>query len=309
MTGSGSATLAFAKEASFLGSLVDSDGDGTPEHYSPGRSPTVQQASLSNQLQRMREAGLVEAANSIAGNMEGALSVSWTPSSDTHSHVRDIIFNDNGGGFTSGVMNTSRWYLAVDFIGGTTERVCRGVTPLEYSLSYEDGQNTVRESVTFAYADEKTNTSTTPSSVTGPTDGSEVPFHGFTFSVDGTVVSKLQSATLTISNISRLQTGPSRTALDAVLAAPETTLDDVAAIYEGPSTLELAYGGSGATSVQSTMSNVAGEIALDIDGTSVATYTLPKLKPNSYDWSDLVNADTDLTEPTSYHVNGGVSVS
>lgn len=301
MTGAGSASLAFTKEDSFLSE------PGTPTYYSPGRNPSVEEASLANQLQRMREAGQVEAAESLAGNLEGALTVSWAVSADTHSHVRDIVFNDAGGGFTSGVMNTSRWYLGIDYIGGTTERVAKGCAPLEYSLSYEDGRNTIRESVTFGYADEDSNASVTPSSVTGPTDGSDVPFHGYTLTVDGASVSKLQSATLTISNISRLQTGPSRTALDAVLAAPETSLE-AAAIYEGASALELAYGSTGATSPQDSVGSVAGELALDVDGTSVATYTLPKLQPDQYNWSDLINADTDLTDPVSYHVNGGISV-
>lgn len=306
MTGAGSATLAFAKESSFLGSLIDSDADGTPEYYAPGRNPTVENAELSNQLTRMREAGLVEAADSLAGNLEGALSVSWTMSKDTHTHVRDIVFNDAGGGFVSGNANTSRWFLGIDYIGGTTERVLKGCIPLTFSLSYNQGQP-VQVSLTMGYADEVTNTSTTPSSVIGPTDGNDVPHHGTDLTVDAASVSKLQSATLTISNIARFHRGTSRKAVDAVIAAPETSLE-ATAIYEGSSYLELAYGASASTTPQDQLTNVAGSLAFDTGGTGIATYDLPKLKPDSYNWSDLVSADADITEPVSYHVNGGVTV-
>lgn len=301
MTGAGSATLAFVKEPSFMAA------PDNPTYYSPGRNPTVEEAQLSRQLQRMREAGLVEAAESLAGNLEGALTVSHAMSADTHEHVRDIVFNDAGTGFVDGLVNSSRWYLGIDYIGGTTERVCKGCTPLDYSISYDQGTNAIRESLTMGYADEEQDTATTPSSVVGPTDGSDVPFHGATLDVDGASVTKLQSATLSISNISRFHRGASPIAQDAVIAVPQTTLD-ATAIYEGSEYLELAYGGTGATTTQASMDSVAGSLTFESEGSTVATYTLPKLKPDTYSWQDLVNAENDITDPVNYHVNGGISV-
>lgn len=300
MTGAGSATVAFVKESSFK------TLPGTPTYYRPGRNLTVEEAELSNALTRLREDGNEEAVDSLAGTLEGAFSASWVMSNDTHDDVRDIVFNDSGTGFTSGAATSSAWYLGVDHLNGTTERALSGVIPLEYSISYEQGAP-IRESATFGYADESTNTSITPSSITGPSDGNDVPFHGAQLDVDANTQTKLQSCTLTFSTISRFHRGPDRIAKDAVLAAPTTTLD-ATTIFGGNNKLELAYGGSGNTTTQDALSNVSGSLSFSVGGVTVATYTLSKLKPDTYTWQDLVNADADITEPVSYHVNGGISI-
>lgn len=307
MTGAGSASLAFAKESSF-GSLP-----ADPTYYLPGRNPVVQNLSLQNQLARMRTPDNAEAVDSLAGNLEGAIAVSYAMSADTHEHVQDIVFNDGGTGFDgAGHATTSRWYLGVDYMDSvsttaTAERVLKSTIPLEYQLQYQQGTNTVQETLTMGYADEEKNTAITPGSITGPTDGNDVPFHGTSLTVDGATVEKLQSAQLSFSNLSRFHRDASRTAVDAVCGPVETSLD-MAAIYSTNDYLEAAYGGDGATSPQDQLASVAGELEFDVDGTSVATYTLPKLKPDSYEWADLIAGDTDLTDPVTYHVNGGVTV-
>ena len=307
MTGAGSATVAFGKEVSLGGSLVDSDGDGNPEYYKWGRNASITELELSNALQRMREGDQVESVSSVAQNLEGAVSVEATVSADVHDHVHDVVFNDAGSGFTSGLAASARTYAGVDYIGGTAERELLGCIPLEFSLSYEQG-GMVTYSLSMGYVDEKKNTSITPSSITGPTDGNDVPFHGFTLSVDGAAVAKLQSAELTISNVARYQWGNQRTPIDAVIAAPEASLN-ANAIFEGPDRLELAYGGTGSSATQDSLTAVAGSVDISVAGANVATYDLPQLKPDSYAWNDLINADNDLTDQTTFHVNGGVTVS
>jgi hypothetical protein len=307
MTGAGSATLAFAHEQDLAGSLVDSDGDGNPEYYKVGRNPSVTDLELSNTLQRMREGDSVEAVDSVAQNLEGAVSVEATVSKDVHSEIEKLVFNDGGSGFTSGLASSATFYTGVDYIGGTAERALSGCIPLEYSLEYEqDGMATY--SLSMAYANESKNTSITPSNIIGPSDGGDVPFHGWTLTVDGAHVAKLQSASLSISNIARYHWGDQRTPIDAVLAAPETTLD-ATVTFDGPSRLELAYGSPGASTTQDSLSSVSGSVELAVGGSTVSTYNLPKLKPDTYSWTDLINSDEDLTDETSFHVNGGVTVS
>lgn len=306
MTGAGSATLAFGHEQSLAGDLVDSDDDGTPEYYKVGRNPTVSELELSNTLQRMREGDSVEAVDSVAQNLEGAFAIEATVSKDVHGEIEKLVFNDAGSGFTSGLASSATFYTGVDYIGGTCERALAGCIPLEYSLDYEqDGMATF--SLSMAYADESPNTSITPSNITGPSDGGDVPFHGWTLTVDGAHVVKLQSASLSISNIARYHWGDQRTSIDAVLAAPETTLD-ATAIFNGPSRLELAYGSADATEPQDSLSSVSGSIKLAVGGSTVSTYSLPKLKPDTYSWTDLINSDEDLTDETSFHVNGGITI-
>jgi len=309
MTGAGSASMAFVKEASFR------TLPGTPTYYLPGRNPTIDELSLDNVLTRLRTPSNAEAVDSLAGNLEGSFAATWNMSADTHADVRDIVFNDGGSGFVSGLAPSSRWYLGAEYVDDTgtatdtVERELEGCIPLEYTITYQQDTNSIRESVTFGYADEVTNTSFTPSSITGPTDGSCVPFHGLSVDVDGVTVEDEQSLTLTYNNISRFQRGSSRTANNAVLAQPEGTLD-ITAIYHGRKFQDLAYGGSGVSTTQDTpLENVSGTLTFSSEGATVATFELPKLKPDTYDWDDLINADTDLTDPTTFHINDGVSIS
>lgn len=308
MTGAGSAQVAFVKESSF------NTLPGAPTYYLPGRNPVVNDLSLDNVLERLREPGTEEAVDSLAGLLDGAVSISYSMSNDVHGDVRDIVFNDSGTGFTSGHATTSSWYLGVEYLDTTTttataERHLKACIPLEYSITYEQGTNTISESLTMGYADEELNTSLTPGSITKPSDGNDAPFHGASLTVDSNTVNRLQSATLSFSNISRYITGPSRTPVDAVLAAPTTTLD-AAAVYNTNNYLELAYGSSGATTIEDSINSVSGSLVFKTaGGTTIATYTLSELKPDSYQWSDLVDAETDLTDPVSYHVNGGITIS
>lgn len=307
MTGAGSSSVAFVKETSF------DTLPGTPTYYLPGRNISARELSLDNVLQRMREPASEEAVDSLAGNLDGALGVDYAMSADTHTHVRDIVFNDGGGGFISGHATTSSWYTGVEYLDSisttaTAERHLKGCIPLEYSISYEQGTNTINESLTMGYTDEEFNTSLTPGTITGPTDGNDVPFHGTDLTVDSTGVgSRLQSATLSFQNMYRFIRGTSRSATDATLANPETSLE-MASVFNTSDRLQQAYGGSSATSPQDQLANVTGSLAFNVAGSTVATYSLPKLKPANYDWDSLVSPDDDLTDPINYHVNGGVSI-
>ncbi|QLG47894.1 hypothetical protein [Natrinema halophilum] len=308
MTGGGAASLAFGKEQSFKGSLVDSDSDGTPEYWAFGRNPTVTELDLDRALERLTEGDQAESVESLATNLEGAFAVETVISSDVHGDVEDIVFNDAGTGFKAGRAVSSRVFAGIDYLDGTCERELIGCIPLEYSISYtQDG--TLTYSLSMGYADEKTATSLTPSSVNQVSDGTSAAAHSFQLDVDGTTVTKLQEAELSITNISRFQRGPSPIAVDAVLARPETELT-ADAIFSGPSRLELAYGSSGSTSTQDRMSSVAGTITITIDGTALSTYNLAKLKPDTYSWNDLISdGDTDMTDSTTFNVDGGVTIS
>jgi len=305
MTGAGSAELLFAHEETFMGSLVDSDSSGDPELYAPGRNESLDELNLKRQLQRMREAGAVESVESIAQNLEGAVSISATVSSDVHAEVEQIVFNDGGSGFVHGRPNTAAIFAGVDYLDGTVNRKLSGCIPLSYELTYEQG-GMVTYSLALAYADEETDVTIPTTEVTRVSNDTSAPFHEFGLTIDAGSIPKLQSATLTIDNIARFQRGPSHTPVDAVIAAPETTLD-VEAIITGPSTTELAYGSSSATTTQASMDSVSGSVDVAANGTTVSTYSLPQLKPDNVAWNQVVETD-DTTESYTMHVNGGVSV-
>ncbi len=303
----GAATLAFGKEQTFMGSLVDSDSDSNPDYWKFGRNATVTDLELDRALENLTEGDQAEYVESIAGNLEGAFAVEAVISSDVHSDVEDLVFNDAGTGFTPGRAASGRVYTGIDYLDGTAERELKGCIPLDYSVSYSQGE-TVTYSLSMAYADEELDTAITPSSINGVSDGTSAAFHGVTLTIDGATVAKLQEAELSISNISRFQRGADHVAVDAVLARPETELS-VDAIFSGPSRTELAYGSTGATTTSARMSSVAGSLEIAVDGTPVSTYNLAKLKPNTHSWNDLItDGDTDTTDSTSFNATGGITV-
>ena len=302
MTGAGSATVAFGKESSFQGSL-----SGAPDYYLPGRNITVEEIEASNALERLSLPDQAESVESIAGNFETGLSVSWAMSSDRVSDVQDIIFNSSGTSFTNGQAATSAWFLGLDHLSGTSERALDGVFPTEYTLEYSEDSNTLTESLTLVAADESENTSTTPSGINSAGAGTTVPFHGAQLDIDGTTITALSSFTLTISNIAQPITGASRHPLDAVIAGPETTLDFDATMKDGPQTLDYAYGSSGSSTTQDSVGGVSGTITASVGGTTATTFDLSEVTPDTNSWSDLV-AQANAGEPVSAHVNG-VSIS
>lgn len=310
MTGAGSGELAFAKETTFTGSL-DTGADSTVDYWHFGRNPTLTELDLQRQLQRMRDAGAVEAVNSLAGNVEGAIGVEAVISNDVQADVHDIVFNDgSGSSFSTGAANSARVFVGLDYIGGTVERELKGCIPLSYRVSYQQGQPTTFR-LRMAYADEVQNTSITPSSINKATDGSEVPHHGTTLTIDGTNTAKLQSAQLQIQNIARFHRGASEIAADAVIAAPQTSLS-FNAIFDTTDYVDLAYGGGGSSvsALQSSVGSVSGSLAVaTASGTTVATYSLSEIKPDTYSWADIIAAEPDANESVDAHVNGGISVS
>lgn len=299
MSGAGSATLAFEQEDSFLG--TSSGG-----FVSFGRNPTVQDLSIDNQLTRLREAGKIQSVESLKGNFEGAFGVEAVINAETFQQIENLIFNDGGTGFTTGrpqscVVRAGVEYL--DTTGTATDvRELGGVVPTDFSIDYSQGEP-LTYSATFLYADEID--STAPTSVTRPTGGQDGAFHSFSIDIDATTVSKLQSASLSFSGISRFQRSTDPTPVDATLAAPEATLD-VEAVYEGPDRLDLAYGGT--SSPQDRVSGVSATVDITINGVGVSTYTLPTVTPESYSWDSLLDPDQDTVDNTTFNVSGEVSV-
>jgi hypothetical protein len=295
----GASTVAYGIEDSFLGSVT-----GAPDYFGLGQDPVVEEAELSRALSRGREPNTdsAEPVRSLAQNLEGAFTVTFTPKDWGH---HDFVFNATSPySLTPDLASPARFFIGIDYFSGIAERELMGVVPTQYQVNYEQNED-IRVTITCVYADESKQTSVTPSSI----DNSGTPhqFHGATLTVDSATVSKLQSATLSMENLYRLQRGTSEVAVEAVLDAPVTTLD-VEAIFDGPSWLELAYGSSGSSSPQTSMSSVSGSLALS-DGSNTTTFDFPQLKPDSYTWSNLINAEENLTDPTTFHVNGGVTVS
>lgn len=305
MPGAGSADMAFAKTDGLFGTLIDADGDGNPEYYEPGQDPVIQDISLERALSRQREPGNVWSSQSIAGNLEGAFSVEFTMDDGQQADVEDIVFNaSNPVTLTSGLAATSRWYVGLDYLNGTAERVLLGCAPIDYTIDYTQG-GAIRITITFIYGDEEFNTSITPSSVIEAT-GSSGQWHGMDLSINATTQIKEQSASLSITNISRFQRGSQKRPVDVVVGAAEASLDLTGVVSETDQ-LELAYGGAAQTSTSKTMDDVSGSMTLSAAGAAVSDYQLAKLKPDSYSWNEVISGE-DTTESLNINVDGDPAV-
>jgi len=298
MTGGGAATVAFVKEDSFQ------TEPGTPDYFLPGVNPTIDEIEVANALERLRLPDQAESVESIAGRFEGAFSASWAMSADRVADVHDIVFNSGGTDFVNGAAATSSWYLGLDYLSGTAERNAIGFAPTEYSIEFSADENTVTESITGVHADEAFSTSITPTSIKEPGTGETIPFHGADLDIDAVGQTKLQSFSLTISNIARPQWGASRFPLDMVIDAPDATLD-VEAIFSEQDQLELAYGGGGSSvsEPQTDVPGVSATITLSEGGSTARTVNLSQVTLDTYNWNQLVSNE-DATESISTQVNG-----
>ena len=291
MTGAGSATAAYAMEPSgdYLGDPVD------PTYIQPGKNIEVTELSLQNQLQRIRDPDNPEPFESLVGNLEGALGVTFTLTGDDW---HELVFNDGGTGFTDGRMPSSRWYLGVDYLDGTTERVAKGAVVTDATVQYQQGQPTT-VSLTLLYGDEAANASITPTDIQTAPEDSVHNFSGADLDVDGTSQTKLQSAQLSLSVNARFHRGPQRKPLDATIGSVNSALS-TDAIYSGPDQKEIAYGGAEpASSLDAVDATLSFENAL----AETISYSLGDLKPDTYGWNDLVNPEADITEAVEYHVS------
>lgn len=291
MTGAGSATVAWALEDSY-GTLP-----GTPTWYQPGLDVEVGTASLDNALTRARHPDDPKPATSREGNLEGALSVTFTM---TDANFHDLVFAGSSGlAASASLAPTATWYLESETLPTTVPRAPSGAAVESVAWNYQQGEDTTVE-LTIIYGDENGSLST-PSSITQPSASDPVAFHSSDLDINSTTVSKLQSFTLECSGLARFRRGQQRQPIDAVVGAYQPALQ-VQAILEDGTRRDLAYGGSSATSPQDTIDTSTGTVTFDNVNGNVATYSLSGLQPASYDWSDLVSADTDITDPTEFHV-------
>lgn len=304
MTGAGSGTLVAAGEQSFMGSLVDDDSDGDPDLFHLGRNPTISELSLSNELEAMREGDEAWAVEDVKQNFEGAFAVEAAVSEDVHTKIEDNLVLNAADTIEPGLSASGRIFAGVDYLTGTATEEYLGCIPLEYSINYNQGSN-VTYSLSMAYADQQPDPSTDLTAATEATDGSTVGFHGFDLSIDGTTVSDLQSAGLSMSDLSRFHRGADPTPNRGVTAAPSAELT-ANALFTEPTRLELARGNA-SSAPPDRLDSVAGTITLTGPSGTLRTYNLQNVKPDTHNWNEIV-ATEDANDETVFSVTGKPAV-
>ena len=290
MTGAGSATVAFTVESAFNAGPDATD----PVWYQPGTDITVGDLSVENALQRVRNPDDATPMGSREGNFEGAASVQFTLTDDNwHALIPGLA---SGAALSDAGVKapSSAWYFGVDIGSGSEARTPTGAVVIDASVNYQEGQNVTVE-LTIIYADESDHL---PGEIVQPSVDQVYTHHGTDLIVDTVGQSMLQSATLSMSNLARFRPQQDRHPYDAVVGAIEPSFQS-AAIFDGPDQLELAYGG---TTPSDTVDTADGTLTFENGLAETIEYSLTDLQPTSYSWDALVDPDTDLTEPITYHV-------
>jgi len=289
MTGAGSATVAYTVEDSF--------GDGPsadPTWRQPFIDVTVGDLSVEQALERNRQPDDPTPAGSREGNWEGAASVSGTLCDD---NWHEIVFADGGTALPHSTMEapSAAWYFAVELPDGTTEsRTPTGAIVTEATINYEQGSDVTVE-LTILYGFEPTDIAA-PGTIGQPSESDAFSWHGTTFDVDGMGQSLLQSSTLSLAGLARFRRGQGRHPYDAVVDAIEPSLSSDATFTERDQ-LAMAV-----DDVDDAVGKAPATLSFENGQGTTIGYNLSEVQPTSYGWSDLVTADTDLSEPIDYHV-------
>lgn len=270
-----------------------------PVWRKPGLDVQVGSLDLENALERVRESGNPTPIGSREGNLEGALSLTWTLTDD---NWHDLVFADGGTALPHEHMfaPSATWYFGADMPDGTTiPRFASGATTVDASVNYSQGGPVTVEQ-TIIYGDEPDDIAE-PTTIETPSEDQVYTWHGVSLDLDTQLQSLVQSATLSLSNLARFRRGGDRQPFDAVAGATEPSLSADVTLTEEDQR-NLAYGGSTETRPADEIDAVSGQLALENGLGDTITYDLSKLQPTTYGWADLVAQDTDVSESTDFHV-------
>jgi hypothetical protein len=308
MTGGGTSNAAYLHEPA--GDYMGSPSDTT--YKVPGKNLRIDDISIENALQRMNQLGSSEAREYIEGNFEGAFAVSFVQTMPWyHNHVFGEAPSAGGEGSapysytwtpTTGRVQSSRWYVGVDYLDATAERELKGVVFPQLSVTCRQGEP-VEVSLTGFYGDEALGTSLTPGSKTGP-GKTPLIFHGGSLSIpSSSTMAKMDEATLEVNTNARPQRDWSRHPVDAVIGNVETTLD-MSKTSTGTSNLELAYGSSGSTSPQQSVGSSDGSLKFTTPGATLMEYQLAGVRADSYNWQNVGAPDEeDVLEDVTWRID------
>ena len=301
----GHETIAYAFENSYMGTLEDANGDGSPDYYTPGADVSAENLSVQNAAQRIRVPGQADPYDVIYNNFEGQMSVSGTMTAGNLDWLRAVT----GAGsspyeFQIGEPASTRWFVGADPRAGTVEREAMGAIIPQASINIEQDSE-ITFDLTILYGDESRNGTLTVGSPIQPT-GDPLVFHGAELSIPTSTTKKLpQSTTLQLNSQARLLRGFSRHPAAAQMGAHESQVE-FGTIYDADTgSTSLAYGSTGASAPTNYPDNgVSGEVTIaDSSGADVVTATLDGIGADNYDWSNAGNPDEDMLENGTFFVS------
>jgi hypothetical protein len=296
MTTAGTATVALSPEASFNGSLSD-----VADWFQPGVDISVTGPSIERNQEAKRQPDETTPAAHRPGQLNVSATIEFAMAGDTQ-RWEDAVFHGGGSNNdlpqTGGKAPSYHVFFSSQFLDGTdTSITATGGIATSAEVSFDDGGDaTVSLTMEFAEVDD---TATTPSSgdITQPSADAVYPYHSLSLDVGTVTQTDLNSASFSVNSLHRLRYGLDQVAQAGVVDAiePEASTD---ATYTEEDQLTLATTGTTGGSLVNTADLV---FALTNTNGTTQTYTVAGARPDSFEWSSLVDPGDDLAESVTFN--------
>jgi len=294
MTTAGTASVAFAAEQDFNGSLPS-----TPNWFQPGVDISVTGPTIDRTQEPVRQPDQATPAAHRPGRFNGSATVEFALAGSAHDWEQ-FVFHGSGGGLpvNGGPAPSFKIFFGTEFLDGTaTDFVASGAIVTEFELSVEeDGDVTVSLTIEFARKDDP-GLAPADADITVPSAEAVFPYHGGSVTAGGVQQANLNSATITVSSLHRLRYGLDQVATGGVVGGVEVEAD-TEAVYTEQDQLNLATTGTSGGSLVDEAPDVVVELS-NANGTS-KTYTVTGARPDTHEWSSLVDPGDDLVESVTY---------
>jgi len=295
MTTAGTATVALSPEASFNGSLSDAT-----DWFQPGVDLSVTGPSIERNQEAKRQPDETTPAAHRPGQLNASATIEFAMAGDPQRWEEAVFHGGTGNDLpqTGGKAPSYHVLFSSQFLDGTdTSITATGGVVTDAELSFEDGGDaTVSLTMEFAETDDS---ATTPSTgdITQPSASAVYPYHSLSLDVGTVTQTNLNSASLSVNSLHRLRYGLDQVAQAAVVDAiePEASTD---AVYTEEDQLSLATTGTGGGSLVDT-----ADLTFTLTNTNgtTQTYTVTGARPDSFEWSSLVDPGDDLAESVTFN--------
>jgi len=296
MTTAGTATVALSPEASFNGSLVTAT-----DWFQPGVDISVTGPSIERNQEAKRQPDETTPAAHRPGQLNVEATIEFAMAGGPQRWEEAVFYSGGSGNDlpqSGGKAPSFHAFFGSQFLDGTdTSIIATGGIATSAEVSFDDGGDaTVSLTMEFAEVDD---TATTPSSgdITQPSADAVYPYHSLSLDVGTVTQTDLNSASFSANSLHRLRYGLDQVAQAGVIDAiePEASTD---ATFTEEDQLTLATTGTTGGSLVDTADLV---FTLTNTNGTTQTYTVAGARPDSFEWSSLVDPGDDLAESVTFN--------
>lgn len=297
MPQAGNARVAYRVEDGFL------DPDTEADWKQPGVNISVNDLSIDNELERVRQPDDATPIGSREGNVLLQASVEFVLTDD--NWAVDLLPLDGGTLSGSGrVVPTAEWVFEVEYLDADTtiddETVTlAGAAVQEATVSYSDGEFVSVELTLIGGG--LSGNAPSAGGIIQPDDDDVFTQHSVDISVGGRDAEVIQSATLSLNNLAERSEQQERTPRAMVTGAIEAEWE-TEAVFAEPDQLELATGDTTASIGDMIDGESSAEYHFENGLSDTVEFDLTDVQPANYEWSGLVDPEDELTEPITWHV-------